>query len=286
MDESVVVELLLNKNDFDFPDVAVVVTDVENLKRNLLLFTQIKDLEIPTVLVINMSDQMKIKGIKINLEKLEEKLDTKVVLVSTRINSGINELKQTLVDYRSISTAPLINTISIDIEYFESLKDAFPNQTLYKLWLIITQDVNFTPLKRQKVPDSSKFKAQPKSYLKKLQQRETIKRYQTINKILKETYQVNRDEATDLRFKLDNLLIHKFWGYVIFFLILLSIFQAIFDWSSVPMNFIDNGFAQLSKWVKIKMPEGILTSLVSEGIISGLGGIVTVSYTHLRAHET
>ena len=185
IDESVVVELLLNKNDFDYPDVAVVVTDVENLKRNLLLFTQIKDLEIPTVLVINMSDQMKIKGIKINLEKLEEKLDTKVVLVSTRINSGINELKQTLVDYRSISTAPLINTISIDIEYFESLKDAFPNQSLYKLWLIITQDVNFTPLKRQKVPDSSKFKAQPKSYLKKLQQRETIKRYQTINNILK-----------------------------------------------------------------------------------------------------
>ena len=121
IDESVVVELLLNKNDFDFPDVAVVVTDVENLKRNLLLFTQIKDLEIPTVLVINMSDQMKIKGIKINLEKLEEKLDTKVVLVSTRLNSGIDELKQTIVDYRSISTDPLINTVSIDRDYFESL---------------------------------------------------------------------------------------------------------------------------------------------------------------------
>ena len=114
IDESVVVELLLNKKDFDFPDVAVVVTDVENLKRNLLLFTQIKDLEIPTVLVINMSDQMKIKGIKINLEKLEEKLDTKVVLVSTRLNSGIDELKQTLVDYSSISTDPLINTVIID----------------------------------------------------------------------------------------------------------------------------------------------------------------------------
>ena len=146
IDESVVVELLLNKNDFDFPDVAVVVTDVENLKRNLLLFTQIKDLEIPTVLVINMSDQMKIKGIKINLEKLEEKLDTKVVLVSTRLNSGIDELKQTLVDYRSISTDPLINTVSIDRDYFESLKNAFPNQSLYKLWLIITQAVSYTHL--------------------------------------------------------------------------------------------------------------------------------------------
>ena len=274
MDESVVVELLLNKNDFDFPDVAVVVTDVENLKRNLLLFTQIKDLEIPTVLVINMSDQMKRKGIKIDLEKLEQKLDTKVVFVSTRLNYGIYKLKQTLVDYRTISNAPLMDTSSIEKDYFESLKNAFPNQSLYKLWLIITQDVNFTPLKRQKVPDSSKFKTQPKSYLKKLQQQETIKRYQTINQILKESYQVNRDEATDLRIKLDNLLIHKFWGYVIFFLILLSIFQAIFDWSSVPMDYIDNGFAQLSEWLKTQMPEGILTSLITEGIISGIGGIV------------
>ncbi len=274
MDESVVVELLLNKNDFDFPDVAVVVTDVENLKRNLLLFTQIKDLEIPTVLVINMSDQMKRKGIKIDLEKLEQKLDTKVVFVSTRFNYGIYKLKQTLVNYRTISNAPLMDTSSIEKNYFESLKNAFPNQSLYKLWLIITQDVNFTPLKRQKVPDSSKFKTQPKSYLKKLQQQETIKRYQTINQILKESYKVNRDEATDLRIKLDNLLIHKFWGYVIFFLILLSIFQAIFDWSSVPMDYIDNGFAQLSEWLKTQMPGGVLTSLITEGIISGIGGIV------------
>ena len=274
MDESVVVELLLNKNDFDFPDVAVVVTDVENLKRNLLLFTQIKDLEIPTVLVINMSDQMKRKGIKIDLEKLEQKLDTKVVFVSTRFNYGIYKLKQTLVDYRTISNAPLMDTSSIEKNYFESLKNAFPNQSLYKLWLIINQDVNFTPLKRQKVPDSSKFKTQPKSYLKKLQQQETIKRYQTINQILKESYKVNRDEATDLRIKLDNLLIHKFWGYVIFFLILLSIFQAIFDWSSVPMDYIDNGFAQLSEWLKTQMPGGVLTSLITEGIISGIGGIV------------
>ena len=53
-----VIELLLNKNDKDFPDVAILISDVENLKRNLLLFTQIKDLKIPTILVINMSDRM------------------------------------------------------------------------------------------------------------------------------------------------------------------------------------------------------------------------------------
>ena len=257
MDESVVIELLLNKNDPDFPDVAVVVTDVENLKRNLLLFTQIKDLEIPTVLVINMSDQMSRKGIKIDIEKLKEKLNTEVVLISTRKNLGVERLKEVLVNYRQLSKAPILDTKTIDPAYFESLSRAFPNQSLYKLWLVITQDVNFTKLQRQKVPDTTAFRTQPKSYLKRLQQRETIRRYQVINQILKATYQVNREEATDLRTRLDNLLIHKFWGYVIFFMILLTIFQSIFDWSSVPMDFIDASFANLSEWTKAQMPAGI-----------------------------
>ena len=221
-----------------------------------------------------MSDQMQRKGIKIDVEKLEEKLNTRVVLVSTRQNSGVDQLKQILVDYRSIPSTPILDPTTIDKDYFESLGKAFPNQSLYKLWLVITQDVNFTKLERQKVPDTAQFKTQPQSYLKKLQQWETIKRYQTINQILKETYRVNLKEATDLRSKLDNLLIHKFWGYVVFFMILLTIFQAIFDWSSVPMNFIDSSFASMSDWAKTQMPEGILTDLIAEGIISGLGGIV------------
>lgn len=86
LDESVVIELLLNKNDKDYPDVAVVITDVENLKRNLLIYTQIKDLEIPTILVINMSDRMAYKGISLDIEKLEAQLDTKIALISTRKN--------------------------------------------------------------------------------------------------------------------------------------------------------------------------------------------------------
>ena len=63
LDENVVIELLLNKNDKDFPEVAIVVADIENLKRNLLLFTQIKDLGVPTILAINMADRMKRKAI-------------------------------------------------------------------------------------------------------------------------------------------------------------------------------------------------------------------------------
>ncbi|MDC0126278.1 ferrous iron transport protein B [Flavobacteriaceae bacterium] len=274
MDESVVIELLLNKNSKDFPDVAVVVTDVENLKRNLLLFTQVKDLEIPTLLVINMSDQMKRKGISLDIEALEKQLDTKIALISTRENEGVEELKTLILNYRQLSTQHSISLTSIDEEYFKNLEKAFPNQSLYKLWLVITQDVNFAKIDRKRVSDATNFKTQSESYLKRLQQKETVKRYQFINSVLKTTLVIDRASATDLRSRLDRVLIHKFWGYVIFFVILMTIFQSIFDWSSIPQDFIDTTFATLSELVKTKIPQGVFTSLLAEGIIPGLGGIV------------
>src|SRR6218665_624888 len=182
IDENVVIELLLNKSDKLYPDVAVVVTDVENLKRNLLLFTQIKDLEIPTILVINMTDRMKAKGISLDITHLEEQLKTKIVLVSTRKGIGIDNLKNQIADYKSLSTEPCLNASSIDVDYFDKLRHAFPNQLLYKLWLVITQDVNFLNLERIEIP--SEF-AKSHSELKRLQQKETIKRYQFINDTLK-----------------------------------------------------------------------------------------------------
>ncbi|MGY8922910.1 MAG: ferrous iron transport protein B [Flavobacteriales bacterium] len=274
IDESVVIELLLNKNSKDFPDVALVVTDVENLKRNLLLFTQVKDLEIPTLLVINMSDQMKRKGISIDIEKLEKLLDTKVALISTRENEGIDQLKSLILNYRQLSTKHSISLTSIDQQYFQNLEKAFPNQSLYKLWLVITQDVNFAKIDRKRVSDATGFKTQSKSNLKRLQQKETVKRYQYINNILKTTLVIDRETATDLRSRLDRVLIHKFWGFVIFFVILMTIFQSIFDWSSIPQDFIDSTFASMSELVKTKLPKGVFTSLLAEGIIPGLGGIV------------
>ncbi|MDB4608553.1 ferrous iron transport protein B [Flavobacteriaceae bacterium] len=274
MDESVVIELLLNKNDKDYPDVAVVVSDIENLKRNLLLFTQIKDLEIPTLLVINMSDRMKSKGISIDIPLLEEKLKTRICLISTRENKGIDHLKSILLDYRLLSNAKCTDIKQIDGAYFEKLEKVFPDQSLYKLWLVITQDVNFAKLDRKKVEDATEYKTQSISNLKRLQQKETIKRYQYINQSLKETYKVDQSKATDYRSRLDRILIHRFWGYIIFFMILLTIFQVIFDWSSVPMDFIDESFSNLSEITKQTLPTGLFTNLLAEGIISGLGGIV------------
>ncbi|MBZ9629013.1 ferrous iron transport protein B [Psychroflexus sp. CAK1W] len=274
LDENVVIELLLNKNDKDYPDVVVVVSDIENLKRNLLLFTQIKDLGLPTILAINMADRMDRKGIQLDIDLLEKRLHTKVNLISARKNKGFDDLKQSIIDYQKISLVPCLDASEIDTAYFESLKKAYPRQDLYKLWLVITQDVNFGKTNRNKIAAQNEFKPKSNSEIKRLQQKETIKRYQFINATLKETLTKDLALATGLRAKIDRILIHKVWGYVIFLAILFLIFQTIYDWSTYPMDFIDESFLLFSEFVKQNFPAGMLSDLISEGIIPGIGGIV------------
>src|SRR5690606_732515 len=172
------------------------------------------------------------------------------------------------------STQPCLNASGIAPEYFDRLQKAFPNQDLYKLWLVITQDVNFGKLDRQEFKGIASFQTESATNLRRLQQKETIARYQFINETLKQTLHVDAANAKDLRSRLDRILMHKVWGYVIFFGILLLIFQAIFDWSAYPMDCSDSTFASLSEWTKNTLPPGEFTDLLAEGIIPGLGGIV------------
>jgi ferrous iron transport protein B len=275
MDESIVLKTLLKKDIKESPDVILVVADIENLKRNLLLFSQIKDLEIPTVLAINMVDQMHKKGISIDLSVLKEELNTEVILISAKKNEGIKEIKEAIIRCHVAAKASPLCGINhkIDPDYFAKLKEISPNHSLYELWLMITQN-NFpetiTPSEKAALLS---FK-QDISKLKKYQHKETIYRYQEINKILKKTYLVDKSKATDVRSKLDKIFTHKIFGYLFFFLILLIIFQSIFDWASVPMDFIDGFFAQLSELAKQTLPVGVLTDLLTDGIIPGIGGVV------------
>ena len=272
VDENVVIEMLLNKNHSLYPDVVLLVAEVENLKRNLLLFTQIKDLGIPTILVINMVDRMKYKGISLDIPYLEKELKTKIALVSSRKGFGFDTLKELITQYESLSTEPCLNASSIDDVYFDNLRKTFPNQSLYKLWLVITQDVNFVGLNRKVLENNSFIKTN--SELKRLQQKETIKRYQFINDTLKIGLKINSETARDFRSKLDRILTHKIWGYLIFFFILFGIFQSIFEWSKIPMDYIDRTFATLSTLANENLPPGIFTNLIAQGIIPGIGGIL------------
>jgi ferrous iron transport protein B len=275
LDESIVLKTLLKKDIKESPDVILVVADVENLKRNLLLFSQIKDLEIPTVLAINMIDQMTKKGITINLSALEKELNTEVVLISARKNQGIDKVKAAIIRcHIAAKASPLCGINSkIDPDYFSKLKEISPNYSLYELWLMVTQNNYPNTVSKEEKEKLLAFKKDI-SKLKKYQHKETIYRYQEINKILKKTYIIDKSKATDVRARLDKVFTHKIFGYVIFFLILLVIFQSIFDLATVPMDFIDGVFAELSDFVRGKLAPGVFTDLLAEGIIPGIGGVI------------
>lgn len=274
VDENIVLQTLLDSEHPDFPDVIVVVADIENIKRNMLLYSQIKDLGIPTILSINMADQLDKKGIEIDLELLKKELKGEVVLISARKNQGIDQLKEAIADYKSINTSALAQISSrIDNDYFEKLGKDFPNRSLYKAWLFVTQSKNLKNLSYSEKKCVLKYRKEGEK-VKKYQHKETVFRFQQINEILKKTYKVDRSKARDLRARLDKVLTHKVFGYVIFTFILLLIFQSIFDWASVPMDFIDALFADISHAAKNWLPAGRIADLVSEGIIPGIGGIV------------
>jgi ferrous iron transport protein B len=208
------------------------------------------------------------------MERLINELKTKIALTSTRTNQGIEGLKSLIFNYKNLSGERCLDIAEVDKDYFSGLHRVFPDQHLYKLWLVITQDVNFGKLNKNSFDALPDFKIKSDSELKRLQQRETIKRYQFINEVLKKGKTIDLKAAKDIRIKLDRILTHKVWGYLIFFLILLTMFQAIYDWAQYPMDFIDESFAAASDWAKQTLPAGAFTNLLAEGVIPGLGGIV------------
>lgn len=271
-DEEIALKAIFDTSNKDFPDVVVVVAEVENLKRNLLLFTQVKDLGFPVILALNMADQMEKKGVSINVPALEKALDTKIVLISARKNEGINNLKQAVLNYSNCNTNSVFDLKSVDESYFTLLQHLYPNQNPYKVWLTQTDVFQFEKLSA--VVSSNSTVQKSESELKKLQQRETIKRYQLSNDILKDTYKIDTSKATDIRMKFDRILTHKFWGYIIFFFVLLLIYGSIFELAAFPMDFVDGLFADLSAWTSSNLPEGKLTELLADGVIPGLGGVL------------
>jgi len=271
-DEEVALKAIVDVDNSDFPDVIVVVAEVENLKRNLLLFTQVKDLGFPTVLALNMVDQMEKKGISIDVPALEKALDTKIVLLSARKKQGIDDLKQAILNYTDYSKNSIFDLKQIDNSYFGLLENLYPDQNPYKVWLTQAGVFQFHNISSLVSNDDNMRKSETE--LKKLQQRETIKRYQFINETLKGTYKIDTSKATDIRMKFDSILTHKFWGYIIFFFVLLLIYGSIFELAAFPMDFVDGLFADLSTWISANLPEGKLTELIADGIIPGLGGVL------------
>lgn len=254
-EEQIVSDILLKKNEIS-PDAALVVSDIENLKHNLLLFTQAKDLCIPLYLAINMCDVMDKRGITLDIMGLEKELKTKIFLISTRNSTGIEDLLNEIPKILDTDTSTLLDNSYMNLKTLQKGNKKKQSNSLYRMWL---QEINNIPNQND---------------IKKIQHKEAVQRYRFINKQLNKTLNIDRKKAYDVRSKLDNIFLHPFFGTIIFISILALIFQTIFSWSSYPMDFIDEMFSYLSNYTKTVLPEGVFTSLLAEGIITGIGGVV------------
>ena len=254
-EEEVVSNILLEKNKIS-PDAALVVSDIENLKHNLLLFTQVKDLGIPLYLIINMCDVMEKRGIALDISNLEEELKTKIFLISTRNSIGIDDLLNEIPNIFDSDTSAIVDNNYMDFGTIQKINNENNSSLFYKRWLLQINKISIL------------------EDLKKIKHKEAVHRYRFINNKLNKTLNIDRKKAHDLRSKLDNIFLHPFWGTIIFMSILALIFQTIFTWSSYPMDFIDEMFSNLSNYTKAVLPEGVFTNLFAEGIIPGIGGVI------------
>jgi ferrous iron transport protein B len=275
LDEQVVFDILSNRQDALYPDVAVVVADLSNFKRNLLLFTQVRDLGMPVILALNMVDLANKAGLHVDVSMLQNDLGVPVVKVNGRTGEGINDLKLAIANVKKRDFAPFLDVKQLSPELIGEIKDKFALQNDYAAFHYAHQYKNIRSLTGQ---DRQWLEEEVKEHAFKsneLQAQETLDRYDIINLLLKNAVsQKEEEEKETFTDKLDKILIHRVWGFVVFFLILLLIFQAVFAWASYPMDLIDEGIAQVNSWLQSTLPEGPLTSLLTDGLIAGLGGIL------------
>lgn len=271
-DEELVFDYLMKAGDKDFPELLVFVCSALNLKRNLYLLEQLKDLELPLICVVNMVDVAAKRGIAVDLKVLAKKLDIPVYGVSAKTGEGLEELQQA---FRRETSRTMVGEHFIEEE----------NLSILKKFAAINRSnnsyVNFLNLCQSIPSDYPDFEQQKQLFIeqegiepKLLRKNESILRYKHINGYIQKVVEVDKSNATDLTSRLDKYLVHPVWGYLIFLFILFFIFQSIFWMATYPMDWIDGGFAALSSWLSEAMPEGYFSDLISQGIVPGIGGVV------------
>jgi ferrous iron transport protein B len=240
-DEKVACEVLLNENEIDFPDIIISVADATNLKRSLLITTQLIDLSIPIILALNMSDEASAKGIMIDAELLEKELGIPVVFLNSRKEEGIDLLKNK------------INEL--------------------KLTKVKTEKVN----KENKIDFFKKF-LNIDSFSKQLKNEEeqyTIARFKAIAKIIEQCVKYkNNFSVYRVTEKIDNYLTHPIFGFVTFLTVLFLVFQSIFYLAEFPMNWIESFFEWSGNSLSAILPDGFINDLLVNGILAGLSGVV------------
>ena len=274
-DESIVFSVLADKAH-EAPDLVVVILDASNLKRNLLLYTQVADLKIPVIVALNMMDVAKKDGIQIDINSLSKKLGVPIVPISARRNEGIDELKKNI----SYANKFALQQDSIDVksiapQLVDAIGEEMQVDNPYFALQLAHQHETLTFLSDNESSRIEELELEHNFHSQKAQAAETIARYNYINDLLYDTVtkqEAAQEESTSNR--IDKVLTHRVFGFFIFFGILLFMFQAIFAWSAYPMELIETLFIWMQTGVHSLLPAGPLTDLLADGVIAGLSGVL------------
>lgn len=277
-DEWVSYKVLMQADEDIKPSVIVLVADASNLKRNLLFCSQIIDLKIPVIVALTMVDVANKKGIEIDIEGLERSLGIPVVVVNPRKNKGLTALKKVIagvIKQPNVSSGKdFINCKELAAEAIDSLQKKFPTVSDYAAIHHLINHESFSYSSKEQ-SEIEQIEIDNLFNPTKVQADEILKRYQKIGQIIKKNV-IEPDPLYKKLFtdKLDNLFLHKHWGYLILVSVLFLLFQSIFWLAQYPMNAIDWGFTEISIWLNHVLPNTWWSNLLTNGFVAGLSGIL------------
>lgn len=289
LDERIAYQTLIGDYEHESrPDIVLAIADASNLDRNLFLVTQVMDLEIPIVLVLNMMDVAEQKNISIDVESISKNLGLPVIPISAKKKEDIERLKFTLADMDTVPSKSLawlesfqlrqaLGTVKSEwIDQHTEIPESAKNTEALRLISEGSIDGVFYKFKEQKKGDEVIQKA--RAILEKSGENpmaaEVLQRYDYIDGVTKNSLTQSNSQEKTRTDKIDAVVTHRVFGPIIFASILMLMFQAIFSWATPFMDFIDLVFIETGNWVANALPAGMLNDLLVEGVIAGLGGVV------------
>ncbi len=282
-DEWVAVDVLTERSNIGRIDVIVVIVDANNLERNLFLFTQVAELGRPIVAAVNMIDLAERNGIAIDWNLLTERLGIPVVPLQANKGRGLRELKEAIVQDRA---APDLDTsgffpapVRDSVQRIASeLDGSTPSQArflarrlLFDPSTVLAQHFPQHP----GLPDAVQEERQRLVAAGfKLSSLESLSRYAWIERFLQGIVRRPAQRVVTISDRIDAVLTHRLWGTLIFATVILLMFQAVFAWSQPLIGWIETGFSAVQSWLTIWLPAGALQSLIVQGVLGGISGVL------------
>jgi ferrous iron transport protein B len=279
-DEKLVVDIITDPTNSNYPDLVLYVADVNNLERHLLLSTQLLDLKIPMIIVLNMIDIAEANEQSIDADALQKELEVPVLTMSGKTGYQINELKNKIEKFISegkdafVKEEPFYSMTAGEKVLTDNVNAAIKSDQSYRSKILAHHHEWLSHLNAADRIQIKSIAGEAGFDNIKGQISETMNRYNKFGYLVKSTLNKPNLSSQSFTEKIDNIITHKIVGPIIFFAIMLLMFQSIYSWASFPMDLIDGFFGTAGYFVRGILPEGWFTNLIVDGIIAGLGGIL------------